>query len=283
MISNLLFDHLSLIVLQKIGLTILISIILLWSTRIIHNISNKFFKMAWEETNPEGVRRARTLGSVLENLFRILIVALLFIEILRHLQINLTSIFVSFSIVGTILGLGSQSIVKDLVNGLFLLIENQFGVGDIISVDNKHTGTVENMTLRITMLRDMEGKAHYISNGKISEVIVLSKEFARAMVDIEVNIDEDINKVINILSELGLELAESLDSVQEPTEVLGIEKITPVSYIVRTLTKTAPGQQWLVARELRKRIIIRFNKEGFSKPITQQLVWNSYIEDVDNN
>jgi small conductance mechanosensitive channel len=177
-------------------------------------------------------------------------------------------------IMGAALGFGSQSIIKDVIGGFFLLVENQFGVGDIISVDDKHTGTVERMTLRVTMLRDLEGRAHYIPNGTISGVVVLSKEFAKAMVDVEVSQDEDVVRAMAVLADLGVELAAALDTVREPTEVLGIESMNPHSCVIRTLTKTAPGQQWAVARELRKRIILRFRQEGFSWPVPQRMVWN---------
>ena len=86
--------------------------------------------------------------------------------------------------------------------------------------------------------------------------------------------DEDIVRIMKVLGELGVELAGQLETVREPTEVLGIESMTPVSCVIRTLTKTAPGQQWAVARELRKRIVLRFHQEGFSRPMPQRLVWN---------
>ena len=260
--------------LQRIGLMLVACAALFWAARFVHEVVNRYLKVALEASNPEAMRRAHTLGSVFGNLARTLVVAFFFTEILQEFNISLTSIFVSFSIVGTVLGLGSQNIVKDVMSGLVLLIENQFGVGDIISIDNKHSGVVESMTLRITVLRDIEGRAHYISNGNISEVVVLSKDFARAMIDIEVSQDEDIDKVISVLQELGLELASAMDAVCEPTEVLGVESMTSACCIIRTLTKTAPGQQWAVARELRKRIITRFRLEGFSIPMPQRLVWH---------
>ena len=267
------FDYIARLRLQKIAIMMGVCVALFWATRFVHKLVNRSLKAALRDSNLEAIRRANTIGSVLGNFARVLVVSFFVIEILQEFSISLASIFVSFSILGTILGLGSQNIVKDIVSGLFLLIENQFGVGDIISVDNKHVGTVESMTLRVTMIRDMEGRAHYVSNGNISEVVVLSKEFARAMVDIEIDINENIDKVISVLNELGIELAASMDSVYEPTDVLGVESIATTSCIIRTLTKTAPGYQWSVARELRRRIIMRFRLEGFARPVTQMLVW----------
>jgi small conductance mechanosensitive channel len=269
------FDKTDWLKLRRISVMMVTCVALIWATRFIHKVVNRYLKITLEVSNPEAMRRAHTLGSVFGNLTRILVVVLFLIEIIQEFSDQtLNSIFVSFGILGTILGFGLQNIVKDIVNGLVLLIENQFGVGDIISVDSKHVGTVESMTLRVTVLRDMEGRAHYISNGNISEVVVLSKDFSRAMIDIEVSQSEDIDKVISVLGELGVELAANIDAVCEPTEILGVESMTSACCVIRTLTKTLPGQQWAVARELRRRIIARFHIEGFAQPMSQKLIWH---------
>ena len=260
--------------LQRLGLVVVTCAIILWAMGLVHKAVNRSLGAALKEGNPEAMRRAKTLGSVLENFARVMVISFFILEMLQEFNVSVGPLIAGVGIVGAALGFGSQSIVKDVIGGFFLLVENQFGVGDIISVDDKHTGTVERMTLRVTMIRDMEGRAHYIPNGSISEVVVLSKEFAKALVDVEVSQDEDIVRIMKVLGELGVELAGQLEMVREPTEVLGIESMTPVSCVIRTLTKTAPGQQWAVARELRKRIVIRFHQEGFSRPMPQRLVWN---------
>jgi len=260
--------------LQRLGLVVVTCAIILWAMGLVHKAVNRSLGAALKEGNPEAMRRAKTLGSVLENFARVMVISFFILEMLQEFNVSVGPLIAGVGIVGAALGFGSQSIVKDVIGGFFLLVENQFGVGDIISVDDKHTGTVERMTLRVTMIRDMEGRAHYIPNGSISEVVVLSKEFAKALVDVEVSQDEDIVRIMKVLGELGVELAGQLETVREPTEVLGIESMTPVSCVIRTLTKTAPGQQWAVARELRKRIVLRFHQEGFSRPMPQRLVWN---------
>lgn len=275
------FNNIGWINLRRIGLMIVTCMALFWGIHILHKIINKITRFIFGGNNLEAIRRINTLAIVLENVARVLAVSFLFTAILQELNIELKAIFVSFGILGTILGLGSQNIVKDVINGVLLLVENQFGVGDVISVGDKHAGVVESMTLRITVIRDMEGRAHYIANSSICDVVVMSKEFARAMVDVEISQNEDISKVISVLQDIGIELASGLDAVYEPTEVLGVENMTSVSCIIRTLTKTKPGQQWFVARELRKRIIIRFQKEGFARP--QQLAWyRSWTDSLKN-
>jgi small conductance mechanosensitive channel len=98
------------------------------------------------------------------------------------------------------------------------------------------------------------------------------------MVDVEVSQNEDVERVMAVLTELGVEVAAAMDSVREPTEVLGVESMNPHSYVIRTLTRTEPGQQWAAARELRKRIILRFRQEGFDWPVPQRVVWNRALE-----
>jgi small conductance mechanosensitive channel len=260
--------------LQKLALVVLTCAIILWAMGLVHKAVNRSLGVALREGNPDAMRRAKTLGSVLENFARVVVVSFFVLETLQEFNVSVGPLIAGVGIMGAALGFGSQSIVKDVIGGFFLLVENQFGVGDIISLGDKHTGTVERMTLRVTMLRDLEGKAHYIPNGTISEVVVMSKEFAKAMVEVEVSLEEDVVRVMAVLRELGVELAAAMDTVVEPTEVLGIETMNPYSCVVRTLTKTAPGQQWAVARELRKRIIIRFRAEGFEQPMPQRIVWN---------
>jgi small conductance mechanosensitive channel len=265
--------------LQKLCLVMLTCAVILWAMRLVGKAVNRSLGSALKEGNPDAMRRAKTLGSVLENFARVVVVAFFILETLQEFNVSVGPLIAGVGIMGAALGFGSQSIVKDVIGGFFLLVENQFGVGDIISIGDKHIGTVERMTLRVTMLRDLEGQAHYIPNGTISEVVVMSKEFAKALVEVEVSQDEDVVRVMAVLRELGVQLAAELDTVLEPTDVQGIVSMTPHSCVVRTLTTTAPGQQWAVGREYRKRIAIRFHQEGFSRPMPQRLVWNRPWQD----
>ncbi len=268
------FDQMGWQKLQKLALVMLTCVVILWAMRLVSKAINRSLGSALSDGNPDAMRRAKTLGSVLENFARVMVISFFILETLQEFNVSVGPLIAGMGIMGAALGFGSQSIVKDVIGGFFLLVENQFGVGDIISLGDKHTGTVERMTLRVTMLRDMEGQAHYIPNGTISEVVVMSKEFAKAMVDVEVSQDDDVVRVMEVLRELGVALAAAQEAVLEPTEVVGIVRMDPHSCQIRTLTKTAPGQQWAVAREYRKQIILRFQQEGFSRPMPQQLVWN---------
>ena len=264
--------------LEKLVVVVLTCVVILWALRLVSKAVARSMSTAMGEGNPEAQRRAKTLAAVIGNFARVLVVTFFILETLQEFNVSVGPLIAGMGILGAALGFGSQSIVKDVIGGFFLLVENQFGVGDIISVDALHSGMVERMTLRVTMLRDLEGRAHYIPNGTISEVVVMSKEFAKAMVDVEVSQNEDVERVMAVLTEMGVELAAAMDSVREPTEVLGVESMNPHSYVIRTLTRTEPGQQWAVARELRKRIILRFRQEGFDWPVPQRVVWNRSLE-----
>jgi small conductance mechanosensitive channel len=267
---------------QKLLLVVVTCVVILWGMRLVGKAVRRSLGTALMEGNPDALRRAKTLGAVLENIARVAVVSFFIIETLQEFNVNVGPLIAGGAIMGAALGFGAQSLVKDVIGGFFLLVENQFAVGDIISIGDKHVGTVERMTLRITMLRDLEGQAHYIPNGNITDVIVLSKEFAKAMVEVEVGRDEDVMRVMAVLRELGEELRAAMPAVLEPTEVLGITTLTPHSCVIRTLTKTAPGEQWAVARDLRRRIVLRFQAEGFTGPMQQRVVWNRTLDAPQN-
>jgi len=212
-------------------------------------------------------RRAKTLGSVASNAINAVLGTLFLLSVLDVMGVSVGPLLAGASILGMVLGFGAQALVKDVLSGIFMLIEDQYGVGDIINIDNANVGTVERMTLRITMLRDSEGRAHYIPNGTISRVVVLSKDFARAMVDFEVGLDYDADKVAALLRDIGAEMQRDMPEILlEPTDVKGIETIGPSCYTIRTLTKCARACQWDVAREYRRRVLARFRQVGIKTP-----------------
>jgi small conductance mechanosensitive channel len=221
-------------------------------------------------------RRARTLGSVAGNTANAIVTVFFLLAVLGEMGVNIGPLLAGASIVGVALGFGTQTLVKDVLSGLFMLIEDQFGVGDIIDAGGSNIGTVERMTLRITVLRDVEGRAHYVPNGSISRVIVLSKEFARALVDVEVGHDYGPDRVMALLRDIGAEMQRDMPEMAlEPTDVKGIDEISQSAYVIRTLTKCARSCQWDVAREYRRRVLVRFAQEGISIPVQRVIVRES--------
>jgi small conductance mechanosensitive channel len=258
---------------EKLGGVVLTCVVFLWAMRLLSRAVNRSLGAALKEGKPEAMRRAKTLGSVLENCARVMVVSFFLLELLQEMNVNVGPLIAGLGLAGAALGFGAQSLVKDVIGGFFMLVEDQFSVGDIVALGDKHIGVVERMTLRVTVLRDLEGKAHYVPNGSFSDVVVLSKEFGKAMVDVEASLDEDLDRVMEVLREVGAELARDLPTVLEPTEVIGIESMTAVGCVIRTLTKTAPGQHGNVAREYRRRIVQRFKLEGFARPLAQHVIW----------
>ena len=259
--------------LEKLVLVLLTCLIILWAVNLVARAVRKAVDDGQDGVTTDAERRAETLGSVLKNAARVLVAVFFLLVTLQEFGVNIQPLLAGSAVAGVALGFGAQTLVKDIISGFFLLMENQFGVGDIINVDDKHSGTVERMTLRITQIRDMEGQAHYLPNSTISQVVVLSKDYARALVDVEVGHDEDVDRVLDLLRLMGRELAADRPGVVlEATEVRGIERMNATGYTIRTLTKTAPGSQWEIARELRKRVLLRFRQEGIAMPLPHQIV-----------
>ncbi len=242
--------------LEKLGLVLLTCFIILWSVGLVARAVRKAVDDGNAGVTTDAERRAATLGSVLKNAARVLVVVFFVLVTLQEFGVNIQPLLAGSAVAGVALGFGAQSLVKDIIAGFFLLLENQFGVGGI------------------TQIRDLEGRAHYLPNGTITQVVVLSKDYARALVDVEVNNDQDLDRVMELLRALGQELlTDRPEAVLEPTEVRGIEAMSASGCTIRTLTKTAPGLQWEVARELRRRILIRFKQEGVTMPLPQHVVW----------
>lgn len=245
----------------------------LWSMRIIIRLIRRAVDDGNDGVTSDSERRAETLGSVIMNASWVFVVVFFLLMVMSELGVNIAPLLAGAGIAGLAIGFGGQALVKDIISGFFMLLENQYAVGDIISVDDQHAGMVERMTLRITVLRDVEGRAHFIPNGTITRVIVLSKRFARALVDIGVSYRSNIDEVVEELRAIGLGLAKDWpDRALEPTEVLGVHDLGESSVVIRTLTKTAPAKQWDVAREFRRRVFIRFREKGIEIPFPQRVV-----------
>jgi small conductance mechanosensitive channel len=260
--------------LQHLALVLLACVLFLYAIRLVSKAVRRAVDDGDAGITTEAERRADTLGSVLRNASRVIAAVFFLLMALQEFGVNIGPLIAGAGIAGVALGFGAQSLVKDVISGFFLLLENQFAVGDLISIDDgKHLGHVERMTLRITQLRDGEGRAHFLPNGAITKVVVLSKDYSKALVDVEVGYDTDLDRVIALLAELGAALAEARpDLVLEPTDVKGVEAFGKDGCTIRTFTKTAPGRQYEAAREYRKRIIQRFRLEGIASPIPQRIV-----------
>jgi small-conductance mechanosensitive channel len=227
-------------------------------------------------TSTRRVQRAKTMGDLLKSVVTGILIAIIGTMILSELGVNIAPIIASAGILGLALGFGAQSLVKDFLSGIFMIVEDQYGVGDVVDV-GEASGTIEAVSLRVTRLRDLNGTVWYVPNGAILRVGNMSQNWSRAVVDIKVGYGEDLVRVQRVLREVAHDLWEDEDFkdliIEEP-EVTGVEVFNPDSVTLRVLIKTAPMEQWGVARQLRQRIKARFDHEGIDIPLPQRVVWH---------
>lgn len=209
-------------------------------------------------------QRAETTGSVLRSIASIIILGTAAITVLSYIGLDPTPFLASASIIGIAVAFGAQNLVKDFLSGMFMLLEDQYGVGDVIDVGTAK-GTVEAVTLRTTRLRDVHGVVWYVPNGEIKRVGNESQHWARVVLDVPVEYDADLDKVRAILAETASVMAADppWDEViiEDPT-VWGVQALSGEAIVVRVVCKTAAGRQSETARELRERVKKAFDSSG---------------------
>jgi moderate conductance mechanosensitive channel len=218
--------------------------------------------------SPRAEQRAGTVGDVLASLTRGVIMSIAFLLVLSQIGINLAPLLAGAGIAGVAIGFGAQSLVKDFLAGLFILLEDQYGVGDTVTVADQ-TGTVEDVTLRITRLRGVDGIVWYVPNGEIRKVGNASMEWSRAVVDVLVPYEADMAKVQKAVTEAAADLAADpdwADDLLEEPEYWGVHATSADGRTVRIVAKVVPARQAAVSRELRGRITERFRTEKLPLP-----------------
>jgi small conductance mechanosensitive channel len=219
-------------------------------------------------------KRGRTLSQLLRSVGRIAIV-IIAVLLTINAFINIAPILAGAGILGLAISFGAQSLVKDVISGFFILFEDQFVVGDIIEAGGK-SGVVERMTLRVVVLRDLEGTMHIVPNGEIKVVSNRTRSWARAVIDVGVAYHHDIDRALAVVRDEASQFsADRVWSVQldGPIEVLGVESFGDSAVIIRTLVKTQPGSQWNAGREFRRRLKTRFDREGIEIPFPHREVY----------
>ena len=212
-------------------------------------------------------QRAKTLGALFTNVLFIVVVTIAILTIL-DVFINIAPLLASVSVVGLAISFGAQSLVKDVISGTFMLVEGQFGIGDVIQLDQT-SGVVEKMTLRTTVLRDIQGAVHIVPNGDIKRVTNLTKTWSRAVIDVAIAYREDVDRVLATLRDLAAEFyadPQWSHLLLDPPEVLGVEQLADNAVVLRMAAKTLPLKQWEVARELRRLVKKRLDAEGITGP-----------------
>lgn len=207
-------------------------------------------------------QRAATIASVLKSAVSFTVFVIGFMLILSELRVDLAPFIAGTSIVGVALGFGAQNIIKDFLSGMFMMLEDQYGVGDVIDFE-KATGTVEAVGLRTTRLRDVNGTVWYVRNGEVVRVGNKSQGFARVVLDVPIAADADLEAasaaILAVAEEMQAEEEWSSIFLAEP-EMQGVEQMTREETVLRLVVKVRPGEQWRVARQLRRRIRERLDR-----------------------
>ncbi|MGH7483760.1 MAG: mechanosensitive ion channel family protein [Longimicrobiales bacterium] len=240
--------------------------------RLIQVFTGRLARRQVDERDPVVKRlreqRGQTIAGLLNNvaLVAVSVIALLFV--LGIFVEDIGPLLATVGILGLAVSFGAQTLVKDVISGGFILMEGQYAIGDVIQV-NGATGLVEKITLRTTVLRDISGAVHVVPNGQITMVSNLTKQWSRAVLDIGVAYKEDVDGVIRLLTEIGQEMRQDEEwgaLILEEPEVAGLEAFGDSAVVIRVMVKTLPLKQWNVARELRRRIKNRFDREGIEIP-----------------
>jgi small conductance mechanosensitive channel len=225
------------------------------------------------ETSLRAEQRIEALGSVLSSVTSFVILVVAGLMILGELGINLAPLLAGAGVVGIALGFGAQSLVKDFLSGIFILVEDQFGVGDIVDLDATTSGTVEAVSLRTTRLRAVDGTVWHVPNGDIRRVGNMSQHWSRALLDIQVAYGTDLEHAKAVIERVAGEVAQEDTAVLEAPDLWGVEQLGVNGVTLRLVVKTTPSEQWRVSRLLRERIKTAFDAEGIQIPFPQQQVW----------
>lgn len=252
------------------GLRILILVLLSWiALKLARKISDRIIKFVIQQRDDvEFKKRTQTLGTIVRYALVFTILSVSSMTVLKELGINIGPILAAAGIVGLAVGFGAQSLVKDVISGFFMILEDQIRVGDIVEVAGK-SGLVEKINLKTTVLRDIAGNVHSVPNGMIQVVTNMTKEYSRYVFDIGVAYKEDVDKVIEVIKGIDEELRgdpDFKDDILEPIEILGLDQFASSAVIIKARTTTMPIKQWRVGREFNRRLKKRFDELGIEIP-----------------
>jgi small-conductance mechanosensitive channel len=243
---------------------------------IVQFLSRRALRILHSKEDLREARRQQmvTLVQILRWGAHVLIVASALLMLLSTFGVDITPLLASVGVAGLAVSLGAQSLIKDLIGGVLILVENQYAVGDTIQVGTV-SGNVERITLRATYVRAIDGYLHVVPNGEVRIVANQTKEWSRALVDVGVAYEEDLDRALRVLAETAEAFAQDPDigpQLLEPPQVLGPLSLGDWAITVRVMVKTQPGKHWGVARELRKRLLAACEREGITLPYPRQEV-----------
>lgn len=250
----------------KILLILILAGIALKAAKVL---SNRLISLALrKKEDPEFQKRTQTLGSIVRYVLVIGILIVAAMTVLKELGVEIGPVLAAAGIVGLAVGFGAQSLVKDVISGFFILLEDQIRVGDVVQIAGKG-GLVEKINLKTTILRDLAGNVHYVPNGQIDVVTNMTKEFSRYVFDIGVAYREDVDEVIEVIKEVDEDLRNDPDykgDILGPIEIMGLDQFASSAVIIKARTTTKPLQQWRVGREFNRRLKKKFDERNIEIP-----------------
>lgn len=244
-----------------------------FSGKLIEQLVRRFIKQGrWSKEAEE--KRENTLIQVISGAAMILIWITAAMMLMSEFGIAIGPLLAAAGVAGIAFGFGGQYLIRDLISGMFIIIENQYRAGDVVCFDTT-CGLVEGITLRMTTLRDLDGTVHHVPHGEIHTVSNLSKGFSRVNLNIGIAYDADLEHVIEVVNQVGKEMAEDpawKDLILKAPAFLRVDDFADSAIMIKILGDTLPIKQWDVAGELRKRLKIAFDKEGIEIPFPQRVV-----------
>jgi len=257
-------------------LIILIGIIIL--NRVIKKVIDKAIRVAVVpgkfDSKAAEKKREDTLIMIFTGISRIAILTTGALMILSEMGLKIAPILAGAGIVGLAVGFGGQYLIRDIISGLFIILENQYRVGDVVNFDGTG-GLVEDISIRKTTLRDLDGTVHHVPHGEIKKVANLSKSYSRVNLNIGIAYNSNLEHVINVVNQTGNELAEDpawKEFITKAPQFLRVDNFADSSIIIKILGETLPIKQWDVSGELRKRIKTAFDREGIEIPFPQVVI-----------
>jgi len=252
------------------GLKIVLILIALFVVlKLVKSFSKRISKLFLKKRDDEESRkRAETISSVIRNTMSVTVVTLALLILIGQIGIEIGPLLAAAGIAGLAIGFAGQSLVKDIINGFFILLEDQIRMGDIVEVGGI-SGVVEKINLKLTRLRDLEGNVHFIPNSIIDIVSNKTKEYSCYLLDIGVAYREDADEVMEVIKDIDKEMREDpdwKDKILQPIEIFGLDRFDDSAVVVRARTRTLPGKQWGVGREFKRRIKKRFDEMDIEIP-----------------
>lgn len=262
----------------------MIVLIALMAWEVVRAVIERFLMAQEKDGNKiERSQRVRTLLPLIRNVFMVVLIVLVSLTVLSELGINIGPLLAGAGVAGLAIGFGAQTLVKDVITGLFILLEDSISVGDVVDVAS-HTGVVEGLTIRTIRLRDIHGTVHTVPFSEVNSVKNLTKEFSFAVMEIGVAYREDMDHVFDVITRTGVELREDpkfAEVILEDLQIQGLDRFDDSAIVIRARVKTKPLQQWAVRRAFNKLLKQNFDAERIEIPFPHQTIY--FGEDHDGN